>query len=88
MASQSSKEPAPTCVATAGEAASQVEQLVKSARKRTILLSRGSGRKGLRGMATFWLKAGNELSLGGVIVNTDSSAKFPSLICDWGHKTT
>jgi hypothetical protein len=88
MASQSSKEPAPTCVATAGEAASQVEQLVKSARKRTILLSRGSGRKGLGGMATLRFKAGNELSLGGVIVNTVILGKYPSLIASKLRKTT
>jgi hypothetical protein len=71
-----------------GEAASQVEQLVKRARKRTILLSRGSGRKGLRGMATFWLRAGNELSLGGVIVNTVILGKYPSLIDAKLGKTT
>jgi hypothetical protein len=71
----------------AGEAASQVEQPVKSARVRTILLSRGSGRKGLRGMATFWLKAGNEQSLGGVIVNTDILGKYPSLITSKRGKT-
>jgi hypothetical protein len=72
----------------AGEAASHVEQPVKRARVRTILLSRGSGRKGLRGMATFWLKAGNELSLGGVIVNTVILGKYPSLIANKCRKTT
>ena len=88
IASQSSNEPAPICVPTAGEAASQVEQPVKRAKERRVLLSRGSGRKGLRGMATLRLKAGNELSLGGVIVNTAIPAEYPSLIALKLGKTT
>ena len=80
MASQSSSEPPPTLVATVDAAAAQFEQPVRSMVTSMNFSNLRSGRTDLGSMATFWLKAGNEQSLGGVIVNTAIAGKFPSLI--------